>query len=93
MNSTTTGNNGAPWDLAATGTITHIQATNYDAAPGSVSYPTGSPVIGATTASGLAQGLEVLAREGNMSEAEKLAAALGREMDRLMQSLLASKRG
>ena len=50
-------------------------------------------VIGATTASGLAQGLEALAREGNMSEAEKLAAALGREMDRLMQSLLASRRG
>jgi two-component system, sensor histidine kinase and response regulator len=50
-------------------------------------------VIGATTASGLAQGLEAFAREGNMSEAEKLAAALEREMDRLMQSLLASRRG
>jgi HPt (histidine-containing phosphotransfer) domain-containing protein len=50
-------------------------------------------VIGATTASGLAQGLEALAREGNMSEAEKLGAALEREMDRLMQSLVASRRG
>ncbi len=50
-------------------------------------------VIGATTAAGLAQGLEALARDGNMSEAGKLSAALEREMDRLMQSLLASKRG
>ena len=49
-------------------------------------------VIGATTAAGLAQGLEVLARDGNISEADKLSTALEREMDRLMQSLLASKR-
>jgi two-component system, sensor histidine kinase and response regulator len=49
-------------------------------------------VIGATTAAGLAQGLEALARDGNMSEADKLSTALEREMDRLMQSLLASKR-
>jgi hypothetical protein len=50
-------------------------------------------VIGATTAAGLAQGLEALGRDGNMSEADKLAVALEREMDRLMQSLMASKRG
>src|SRR5439155_3596594 len=50
-------------------------------------------VIGATTAAGLAQGLEALARDGNMSEADKLAVALEREMDRLLQSLMASKRG
>jgi two-component system sensor histidine kinase/response regulator len=50
-------------------------------------------VIGATTAAGLAQGLEALARDGNMSEADKLSTAFEREMDRLMQSLLASKRG
>jgi two-component system, sensor histidine kinase and response regulator len=49
-------------------------------------------VIGATTAAGLAQGLEALARDGDMSEADKLSTALEREMDRLMQSLLASKR-
>ena len=50
-------------------------------------------MIGATTAAGLAQGLEALGRDGNMSEADKLAVALEREMDRLMQSLMASKRG
>jgi HPt (histidine-containing phosphotransfer) domain-containing protein len=50
-------------------------------------------VIGATTAAGLAQGLEVLGRDGNMSEADKLAVALEREMDRLLQSLMAAKRG
>jgi HPt (histidine-containing phosphotransfer) domain-containing protein len=50
-------------------------------------------VIGATTAAGLAQGLEALARDGNMSEADKLSTAFEREMDRLMQSLVASKRG
>jgi len=50
-------------------------------------------VIGATTAAGLAQGLEALGRDGNLSEADKLAVALEREMDRLMQSLMASKRG
>jgi CheY-like chemotaxis protein/HPt (histidine-containing phosphotransfer) domain-containing protein len=50
-------------------------------------------VIGATTAAGLAQGLEALGRDGNMGEADKLAVALEREMDRLMQSLLASRRG
>jgi len=50
-------------------------------------------VIGATTAAGLAQGLEALGRDGNVGEAHKLAAALERELDRLMQSLLASRRG
>jgi HPt (histidine-containing phosphotransfer) domain-containing protein len=50
-------------------------------------------VIGATTAAGLAQGIEAFARDGNMSEAEKLGAALERELDRLRQSLLTSKRG
>jgi len=50
-------------------------------------------VIGAATAAGLAQGLEALGRDGNMGEADKLAAALEREIDRLMQSLLASRRG
>jgi len=50
-------------------------------------------VIGATTAAGLAQGLEALARDGNMSEADKLSTAFEREMDRLMQSLLASSAG
>ena len=49
-------------------------------------------VIGATTAAGLAQGLEAVGREGNMTEADRLGAALEREMDRLMQSLLASRR-
>jgi CheY-like chemotaxis protein/HPt (histidine-containing phosphotransfer) domain-containing protein len=50
-------------------------------------------VIGATAAAGLAQGLEALGRDGHMSDADKLATALEREMDRLMQSLLASRRG
>jgi CheY-like chemotaxis protein/HPt (histidine-containing phosphotransfer) domain-containing protein len=50
-------------------------------------------VIGATTAAGLAQGIEAFARDGNMRAAEKLGAALEREMDRLLQSLLTSKRG
>jgi len=50
-------------------------------------------VIGATTAAGLAQGIEAFARDGNMSAAEKLGAALEREMNRLLQSLLTSKRG
>jgi CheY-like chemotaxis protein/HPt (histidine-containing phosphotransfer) domain-containing protein len=49
-------------------------------------------VIGATTAAGLAQGLEALGRDGNMGEADKLALALEREMDRLLQSLMTSKR-
>jgi len=49
-------------------------------------------VIGATTAAGLAQGLEALGRDGNMSEADKLAVALERELDRLLQSLITSKR-
>jgi PAS domain S-box-containing protein len=50
-------------------------------------------VIGATTAAGLAQGLEALGRDGNMGEADKLAIALEREMDRLLQSLMTSGRG
>jgi len=50
-------------------------------------------VIGATAAAGLAQGLEALGRDGNMAEADKLAVALEREMDKLLQSLMASKRG
>jgi two-component system, sensor histidine kinase and response regulator len=50
-------------------------------------------VIGATTAAGLAQGLEALGRDGNMGEADKLAIALEREMDRLLQSLMTTKRG
>ena len=50
-------------------------------------------VIGATTAAGLAQGLEALGRAGDASGADKLEAALEQEMDRLLQSLLASKRG
>jgi len=49
-------------------------------------------VIGATTAAGLAQGLEALGRDGNTSEADKLAVALERELDRLLQSLITSKR-
>ena len=48
--------------------------------------------IGATTAAGLAQGIEAFARDGNISEAAKLGAALEREIDRLLQSLLTSKR-
>src|SRR5262245_35354918 len=43
-------------------------------------------VIGAAMVAGLAQGLEVLGRDGNMGEADKLAAALEREIDRLIQS-------
>jgi two-component system, sensor histidine kinase and response regulator len=50
-------------------------------------------VIGAPTAAGLAQGLEALGHDGNIGEADKLALALEREMDRLLQSLMASKRG
>jgi PAS domain S-box-containing protein len=50
-------------------------------------------VIGATTAAGLAQGLEALGRDGNMGEADKLAIALEREMDRLLQSLMTSRQG
>jgi CheY-like chemotaxis protein/HPt (histidine-containing phosphotransfer) domain-containing protein len=50
-------------------------------------------VIGATTAAGLAQGLEALGHDGHVSDADKLATALEREMDRLLQSLVASRRG
>jgi len=50
-------------------------------------------VIGATTAAGLAEGLEALGRAGGTNGADKLGAALEREMDRLLQSLMASKRG
>ncbi len=50
-------------------------------------------VIGATTAAGLAEGLEALGRAGATNGADKLGAALDREMDRLLQSLMASKRG
>ena len=50
-------------------------------------------VIGATTAAELAQDLEARAREGNANGVEELAAALEREVDRVLQSLPASKRG
>ena len=50
-------------------------------------------VIGATTAAGLAEGLEALGRAGDPNGAHKLGAALEREVDRLLQSLVASKRG
>jgi HPt (histidine-containing phosphotransfer) domain-containing protein len=50
-------------------------------------------VIGATTAAELAQDLEALAREGNTNGVEQLAAALEREVDRVLQSLPATKRG
>ena len=50
-------------------------------------------VIGAPTAAGLAEGLEALGRAGDTNGADKLGAALEREVDRLLQSLVASKRG
>jgi endoglucanase Acf2 len=46
LNSTTTGNNGAPWDIPASGTTTHIPADDYDAAPGSANF---TPSIVPTT--------------------------------------------
>ena len=49
-------------------------------------------VIGATSAAGLAQGLEALGRAGDGTDVDKLFAALEREMDRLLQSLMVSKR-
>lgn len=48
-------------------------------------------VIGAMPAAKLAQDLEELARSGNKNDAGKTAAALEREMDRLLQCLIASK--
>jgi HPt (histidine-containing phosphotransfer) domain-containing protein len=50
-------------------------------------------VIGATTAAGLAEGLEALGRAEDTNGADKLGAALEREVDRLLQSLVALKRG
>jgi CheY-like chemotaxis protein/HPt (histidine-containing phosphotransfer) domain-containing protein len=50
-------------------------------------------VIGATTASGLAMALEEASRAGDADSSEKLAKELEREMDRLLQSLMASRRG
>jgi len=49
-------------------------------------------VIGATTAAELALDLETAARAEDTGTSEKLAAALEREMDRLLQSLVALKR-
>ena len=49
-------------------------------------------VIGATSAAGLAQSLEALGRAGDGTDVDKLFAALEREMDRLLQSLMVSKR-
>ena len=49
-------------------------------------------VIGATTAAELALDLETAARAEDTGVSEKLAAALEREMDRLLQSLMALKR-
>ncbi|PYM94321.1 MAG: hypothetical protein DME04_08605 [Candidatus Rokuibacteriota bacterium] len=48
-------------------------------------------VIGATTAAGLALALEEASRAGDADNSEKLAKELEREMDRLLQSLIASK--
>ena len=50
-------------------------------------------VLGATTASGLAMALEEASRGGDADSSEKLAKELEREMDRLLQSLMASRRG
>ena len=50
-------------------------------------------VLGASTASGLAQALEEASRAGDADNSEKLAKELEREMDRLLLSLMASKRG
>jgi endoglucanase Acf2 len=42
VNSRTRGNNGAPWDLATSGTTAHIGADNYDTAPDGYGYPPGT---------------------------------------------------
>ncbi len=53
INSATSGNNGLPWDIATSGAATYIPASNYDVAPGSYAYPSGtSPVVAPTTDSG-----------------------------------------
>jgi endoglucanase Acf2/fibronectin type 3 domain-containing protein len=49
INSRTSGNNGAPWDISASGTTTHIAADNYDVAPDGHSFPSGTaPVVAPT---------------------------------------------
>ena len=49
INSTTTGNNGVPWEVPASGTVTQIPAADIDAAPGSAVYAAGtSPVVAPT---------------------------------------------
>ncbi len=46
INSRTSGNNSAPWDIPASGASTQIAANNYDAAPDGDSSPTGTaPVV------------------------------------------------
>jgi endoglucanase Acf2 len=53
VNSRTSGNSGAPWDITASGATTHVAADNYDIAPDGYSYPTGtSPVVGPTADTG-----------------------------------------
>jgi endoglucanase Acf2 len=53
VNSTTSGNNGAPWDVPVSGSTVHVGADNYDIAPGSYGYPPGaSPVVAPTADSG-----------------------------------------
>jgi endoglucanase Acf2 len=53
VNSRTRGNNGAPWDITASGSTTHIAADNYDVAPDGYGYPPGtSPVVAPTTDTG-----------------------------------------
>jgi two-component system sensor histidine kinase/response regulator len=50
-------------------------------------------LFGAVTAAGVAQDLEALGRVGDMTGARDLAATLDRHLERILQSMMASKRG
>jgi two-component system sensor histidine kinase/response regulator len=50
-------------------------------------------LFGAVTAAGVAQDLEALARAGDMNGARDMAAALDRQLEHILQSMMASRRG
>jgi endoglucanase Acf2 len=59
INSRTSGNNGLPWDVAASGATTHIPAGNYDAAPDGYAYPPATGPVVAPTNDGSGGGNDV----------------------------------
>jgi endoglucanase Acf2 len=59
INSRTSGNNGAPWDLPASGATTHIGADNFDVSPDGNVYPPGTAPVVAPTADSSGGGNDV----------------------------------